>query len=369
MRSRHSGVKIVMKFGFQFFPDIREDVKPPRQYYHEAMRLIGLCDEYGFSHVRTVEHYFHQWGGYSPNPIVFLTAASQHTETARMVTGALLPAFNSPLKLASDIGMIDAFCDGRLDVGFARAFLPQEFRNFEVDIDESIERFEEGIEQVGLLLEEEEVSHTGKFHSFKNVTTFPRPTQNPRPNFYVAAVGTPASFERAGTMGHWLMAIPGVGSDPVKLLETYRNAWKKAGHVNSPKIMMAVFMFCHDDGKEARRIAKPLIEGHFSEIASAMHEYCVGSPSSAYKNYDNMRDKISAQTMESQIDCGAAFVGTPSEIIEQLEEFDLACNGCDEVSMQVNYFGMDVNIAEASVRMFGEKVIPHFRGHNKTKIS
>jgi len=93
---------------------------------------------------------------------------------------------------------------------------------------------------------------------------------------------------------------------------------------------------------------------------SAMLEYNNGSPSDAYQNYDTMRKKIVAQTMESQIDCGAAFVGTPSEIIEQLEVFNEACEGCDEISMQVNYFGMDVETAEASIRLFGDTVIPHF---------
>lgn len=350
-----------MHFGMQFFPDIREGEKSPVQYYEEAMHLIGLCDEYGYSHVRTVEHYFHHWGGYSSNPIVFLTAASQHTKTARMVTGAVLPAFNSPLKLASDLCMLDAFSCGRLDIGFARAFLPQEFRHFEVDIDESVERFEEGIGQVQLLLEKQNVTSDGKFHSFKNVTTLPRPTQRPRPNFYVAAVGTPASFERAGTMGHWLMAIPGVGSDPIALLDNYRAAWAKSGHPGKPKLMMAVFMLCHEDGEEARRIAKPRVEGHFRAIADAMVEYSDGTPSDAYKNYDKLREKIAAQTLESQIASGAAFVGTPSEIIEQLEKFDAACGGCDELSMQVNYFNMDVETAERSVRLFGEKVIPHFK--------
>jgi alkanesulfonate monooxygenase SsuD/methylene tetrahydromethanopterin reductase-like flavin-dependent oxidoreductase (luciferase family) len=31
--------------------------------------------------VRTVEHYFLPYGGYSPNPVVFLAAAAQHTQT------------------------------------------------------------------------------------------------------------------------------------------------------------------------------------------------------------------------------------------------------------------------------------------------
>src|ERR1700687_4912999 len=93
----------------------------------------------------TFEHYFHYYGGYSPNPIVFLSAASQRTTRARLVTGAVLPAFNHPLKLAGEVGMLDAISGGRLEVGFARAFLPHEFARFGVSVHESRERFEEGI--------------------------------------------------------------------------------------------------------------------------------------------------------------------------------------------------------------------------------
>jgi len=146
---------------------------------------------------------------------MFLTAVSQHTKKAKLITGAVVPAFNHPLKLASEIAMLDGISGGRLEVGFARAFLPQEFRHFGIDIEESVERFEEGIAQVRKLLEEENVTSKGRFHSFSGVTTHPRPTQLPCPPFYMAVVGTPASFERAGRMGYWIMAIPGVGSDPI----------------------------------------------------------------------------------------------------------------------------------------------------------
>ena len=68
------------------------------------MHLISLADELGYTHIRQVEHYFTPYGGYSPNPIVFLAAAAQHTKRARLVTGAVLPAFNNPLKLAGELG-------------------------------------------------------------------------------------------------------------------------------------------------------------------------------------------------------------------------------------------------------------------------
>ena len=93
-----------MQVGIQFFPDIGPDVKSARDYWQEALCLVGLCDRYGYTHVRTVEHYFHPYGGYSPNPVVFLAAAAQVTRHARLVTGAVLPAFNNPLKLAGELG-------------------------------------------------------------------------------------------------------------------------------------------------------------------------------------------------------------------------------------------------------------------------
>ena len=65
-----------------------------------------------------------------------------------MVTGAVLPAFNHPLKLAGEIAMLDAISGGRLDVGFARAFLPHEFRRFGRSPDESVARFREGMVRI-----------------------------------------------------------------------------------------------------------------------------------------------------------------------------------------------------------------------------
>src|SRR5271168_2755447 len=131
-----------MEFGIQFFPDVGPQDKAPDVYFNECLALVDLVDRYGYSHVRTVEHYFHPYGGYSPNPVVFLAAAAQVTKRARLVTGAVLPAFNNPLKLAGELAMLDALCDGRLDIGFARAFLPHEFARFGVRLDESRARFD-----------------------------------------------------------------------------------------------------------------------------------------------------------------------------------------------------------------------------------
>ena len=144
-----------MEFGIQFFADLGPSEQSGADYWAQALHLVGLCDELGYTSVRTVEHYFHPYGGYSPKPIVFLSATAMQTKKARLITWAVLPTFNNPLKLAGEIGMLDAISGGRSEVGFGRAFLPREFARFKKSLDESRARFEEGVEQVRRLLEEE----------------------------------------------------------------------------------------------------------------------------------------------------------------------------------------------------------------------
>src|SRR4051794_22710953 len=214
-----------MEFGVQFFPAVGPDQKGADHYWREALELTQLAEQLGFTNVRTVEHYFLSYGGYSPDPLIFLSAAAAVTRSLRLVTGAVLPVFNHPLKLAGEIGMLDAISGGRLEVGFARAFLPHEFARFGVTLDESRARFAEGMEQVRLLLEEENFASEGRFHRFGPTTSLPRPTQRPRPPFWIAALATPDSFAAAGKAGHGVMAIPMAGGMMAELIGLYREAW------------------------------------------------------------------------------------------------------------------------------------------------
>src|SRR3981189_247392 len=235
-----------MQFGVQFFPAVDHSDKRAPHYDAESLAIAEEADKLGFHHARTVEHYFTRYGGYSPNPIVFLTAVSQRTKTLRLITGAVLPVFNPPFKLAGEIAMLDGISGGRLDVGFARAFLPHEFRRFGISPDESQARFREGLEQIELLLTQENASHRGAFHAFEDVTSLPRPTQKPRPKFYIAATQTPESFEFAGRKGYSLMAIPIGPIGP--LLELYRKSWRDAGHPGGGEGMAAFPMVCPHAG-------------------------------------------------------------------------------------------------------------------------
>ncbi len=78
--------------------------------------------------------------------------------------------------------MLDAISGGRFDVGFARAFLPHEFRRFSISPDTSVARFREGLEQIELLLTQENV-------------TPPRPVSFVRERHLAAAADAKAAAE------------------------------------------------------------------------------------------------------------------------------------------------------------------------------
>ena len=350
-----------MEFGVQFFPSVGPETKSGAQYFEECLALCDLMDVYGYSHARTVEHYFLSYGGYAPAPMVFLAAASQRTKKARMVTGAVLPVFNNPLKIAGEAGMLDAISGGRLDLGMARAFLPHEFEKFRIPLDESVARFDEGTAQIRQLLEEENVTCEGRFHSFQNVTSLPRPTQKPRPPIWTATTTTPASFVKAGEKGDYIMAIPLVSSRMVELLGLYREAWRNAGHPGNGKVMLAFHMLCHEDEAAAVRIARDPLNRYLAAILGAARPWAEGAASKDYPGYDKMYAMLAKESFETQVASGAAWVGSPERIIDQIETYQEAV-GFDSASMQVNFGHIPYDDAQRSMHLFGEKVIPHFVG-------
>jgi alkanesulfonate monooxygenase SsuD/methylene tetrahydromethanopterin reductase-like flavin-dependent oxidoreductase (luciferase family) len=290
--------------------------------------------------------------------VVFLAAAAQMTKRARLVTGAVLPAFNNPLKIAGELAMLDALSDGRLDAGFARAFLPHEFARFDVKLDESRARFDEGMEQVRLLLEQENVTCTGRFHSFRNVTSLPRPTQRPRPPFYVAALATPESFRKAGAAGHGVMAIPMAGGAMAELIGLYREAWASGGHPGGGTVMLAFHMFCHEDQETAEHLARGPLNRYLRSLVDAASDWMSGGKSEDYPGYDKVIEGLSRETFETQVAKCAAWVGTPERILDTIATYRRQVGGFEIASLQVNFNDLGAAEAEASMRLFGQAVLP-----------
>ncbi len=350
-----------MNFGINLFPSFRLSQRSTAQYFDQCLRLARRVDELGFSSVKTVEHYFHDYGGHSTNPIVLLSAVAALTRRIRLITGAVIPAFNHPIKLAGELAMLDNISNGRLDVGVGRAFLPEEYAAYGLDMADSRSRFVEGVEAIRRLWTEERVTHEGRFWQFSDVHSMPRPVQQPHPPLWVAATMAEESFVYAAQNGFNLMIVPYAGGveRTSALVRTYRQVWRESGHQpGAEQLQLALHCCVAETHDEAVRAFTEPMRTYLEVFGEAVAGWA-GRQSEQYPNYDKMVASITSQTPQSTLDRGEALVGTPDEVIAGVRRFR-ELFGEHEPSMQVTFGCMPDEDAFRTVELLAKYVMPAF---------
>jgi natural product biosynthesis luciferase-like monooxygenase protein len=350
-----------VKFGLNFFPSFRPGDGTTAAYYAQCLRLAARADELGYSAIKTVEHSFYDYGGHSPNPCVFLSAVAARTRRIRLITGAVIPAFHHPAHLGGDLAMLDNMSGGRLDAGFGRAFLPKEFEVYGVPMSQSRERLEESISMLRRLWTEERVSQEGKFWQLRDVRLMPRVVQKPHPPIWIAAISTEESFVYAAKNGFNLMIVPYAGKPGQlqELVKLYRRVWAESGHrPGAEQVQVAQFCYVAEQREEANAGFERICRRYLEVFADAVVSW-KGRSESEYPGYDKMVASILATTPEKIVAQGGAFVGTPGDVVEQIE----ACRrafGEIEPSMQINFGGSSDEEAHRTLELFAANVMRHF---------
>jgi natural product biosynthesis luciferase-like monooxygenase protein len=352
-----------VRFGINFFPSFRPQDSNTADYYDQCLRLAARADELGFSSIKTVEHSFYDYGGHCPNPCVFLSAVAARTSRIRLITGAVIPAFHHPAHLGGELAMLDNMSQGRLDAGFGRAFLPKEFEVYGVPMSESRDRFEEAIGMIRRLWTEERVTAKGRFWQLEDVHLMPRVFQKPHPPIWIAAISTEESFVYAAKNGFNLMIVPYAGK-PGQLQEfvrMYRKLWAQSGHEpGAEQIQVAQFCYVAEDRDEARRGFERICKRYLETFADAVQAW-KGRNESDYPGYDKMVASILATTPDKIIAQGGAFVGSPDEVVQQVESCMKAFDGPIEPSMQLNFGGSKDAEAFRTLELLAAKVFPRFK--------
>jgi alkanesulfonate monooxygenase SsuD/methylene tetrahydromethanopterin reductase-like flavin-dependent oxidoreductase (luciferase family) len=175
--------------------------------YREALEQIRLADRFGFNTTWHVEHHFREGRSHSPAPEVILGALSQCTENLRLGFGVtLMPhAFTPPMRVAEKVATVDILSGGRVEWGTGRS-TPMEQTAFGVDRDHSREQWQEAIEAVVRMWEEEYFEFHGKYLDFPRRMVTPKPVQDPHPPCWMAATSD-GSAAVAGSLGLGLLSF------------------------------------------------------------------------------------------------------------------------------------------------------------------
>ncbi|WP_037604484.1 LLM class flavin-dependent oxidoreductase [Streptacidiphilus rugosus] len=352
-----------MRFGLSLLPDCTPETKSPQDYFSDALELSVQAELGGLDSVKMTEHYLHYYGGYCPSPLGFLSAVAARTSSVRLMTGCVLPVFHHPIQLAAEAAQVDAISGGRLDVGFARAYLPDEFDALGLAMEESTDRFRETIRAVLRIWTEEKVTEDTPFFSYRDVTGLPRPTQQPHPPVWGAAVRTPESFSWLGTEGMGLLITPLISPHEFRgHLTLYREAFEAAhgGTALRPRVTASLPLVVADTDAQAEEIAETYLRRYLDVWALAVNAWD-RRESSAYQGYSGFGWMLRGLQPAKLYREGGAIVGSPATVIDRIRAFNDHIGGVDQILWQIDFGAMPLTEAGQTLELFCNKVLPEVK--------
>ena len=347
-----------MKFGLSFLPDSWPTDKSSADYFKEAIELCKIADQTGFSSIKMTENYLHAYGGYCPNPLSFLSAVASVTKNVRLMTGCLLPVFHHPIQIAAEAAMLDAISNGRLDLGFARAYLPYEFESFQISMDESRERFTTTIETVIKLWTETRVSVKTPFFAFENATSLPLPVQSPHPPIWCAAVTSRESFAWIAEKGFGLLVTPPIGGieNLIDHLAIYRDIFSEM-HPNKPLRIAISLPILLNQKQNIAELQSDTYLGKYLNIWSDSVRCWSNSSSTDYPGYQWVAKKISSNTPSNMRSQFQAMVGTPEFVLDEILKLSKLL-GITDFLWQIDFGSQPYEVSLNTIKLFSEKIIP-----------
>ena len=231
------------------------------------MEEVRLMDELGYWSVWFAEHHF---DGYSliPDALLWCAAAARETKQIRLGAGVVVLPFHHPVRAAEQAAMVDCLSGGRLLLGVGRGYQPHEFEGFGQTLEESQQRYDQGLEVLVRCLEQNDFSYSaGGLWAGERVTAWPKPVQSPVP-MWGAAISD-ASFERFGRLGWPILAFP--SSTPAEKLkdqfDLYRQTFTESGHApENMRIAATMFTYLAEDRQEAHRTFEHAMGKYFGHL-------------------------------------------------------------------------------------------------------
>ena len=182
-------------------------------YYRDALEEVVRGEELGFDSVWMEEHHSvvdHYW----PSPIPVLAGFATRTSKVILGTDILVAPFYHPARLAEDVALLDVMSGGRVVLGVAIGYKPDEFALYGADLAKRGARFEEQLAIVKGLWTQDTLSFKGTYYQVEG-SLEPKPVTKPHPPIWIGGWGE-LTLQRAATLGdNW---IPGPTADLGRLL-------------------------------------------------------------------------------------------------------------------------------------------------------
>jgi probable F420-dependent oxidoreductase len=313
-------------------------------YYRDALEEVVRGEDLGFDSVWMEEHHSvanHYW----PSPITVLAGFATRTSRLRLGTDILVAPFYHPVRLAEDAAMVDVMSGGRLIVGAAIGYKPDEFALYGTELEKRGARFEEQLAIIKALWTQDWVSHKGRFYQFEGKLE-PKPVSLPHPPVWIGGWGD-LTLRRAATLAdNW---IPGPTADLARLLKGKAQflANRRAAGLTAPVAEWPLTrdVIIADTVKEARALAEEHI------MVAYRREYAGG-----WKH--PFIDASIAADLDT-IKKDRFLIGNPDQVIRDLKPF-VEQYGMSHLICRLFFPGMPHRHIMRELELISKEVMPAF---------
>jgi 5,10-methylenetetrahydromethanopterin reductase len=333
----------------------------------ESLASIQKADELGFHAVYAADETWHKdlW-------LLFAAAAAQ-TKQVRMGPSVSAVTLREPTLIAQAAATLDELTDGRAEVVLSSGnfgLLSQ--YNIDWKNTKPLSRVKEGIHVIRTFLEDGTITFDGDFFSYKGLTTFARPVQNPLP-LKMGAMRGPKSFQVAAEISDGCHQALGYTREAYQYMyDNMAIGAKRAGkNVDDLDIGAWMSFAVGEDSAIAKEAAASMIGIYASSMPNELLERNGVSPEKLAPVLEalgagDLPRAIAATTPEIREKLSIA--GTPEEVIPKLQEIaDVGVNhmilGITDAGLVKAFTGQDVDgVADVNtqLRLIHDRIMPAF---------
>jgi alkanesulfonate monooxygenase SsuD/methylene tetrahydromethanopterin reductase-like flavin-dependent oxidoreductase (luciferase family) len=384
------------------------DPKVGHRAYNDYIDELEYAAAVGFDAVGVNEHHSNGYG-LMPSPNIIAASLSRACpDTTIIVLGDSVALYNPPLRVAEELGMLDAITGGRLVAGFPVGSPMDTIFAYGQNPATVRERYHEGVELITRAWTSDEVfSFNGKYNKFRYVNVWPRPVQQPHPPIWIPGGGSVDTWDwcaendlvycylsyfgyKAGlkTMNGFWNRVRELGNEPnpfqggfaqfIACAETEAEAWelyREPAEYFFNTCLHVYAGYADPPGYKTPNTVRSGVEGMVERAAreataraEARNDAAPGATGSK-KGTKNGRNGPKGPTgagknqlsFEQMVEKGYVILGDPTQVTEKIHELCLNLN-VGHLMALAHFGNMSKDLVKYNTKLIGEKVLPELRG-------
>lgn len=314
---------------------------PAHQRIKEIIELAKLAEQAGVDFFSVGES--HQEFFTTQAHSVVLSAIAQATSTIKLGSSSTIISTLDPVRVFEDFATLDLISDGRIELVAGRASRLGNFELLGYNLNKYEEIFEEKLELLRLINDNEIVTWHGEFReSLKDAEILPRPKNGYLP-IWRAVGGPPASAVKAGYTGiPMMLAILGGPVDYFKnTIDIYRESLEFANYNPAEfPITTAGLFYVADTLQQAQKEMYPFLSA--------------GMKLSNGKEYPKWQFARGAERTN------VLNIGSPESVVDKILYQHEMFNNQRYIG-QMDFGGIPFDKLMKNIELIGEKVLPEIR--------